>query len=85
MKKNSAQSILFTTGSTNKTEIQNIYDLAGNIAELTLEKSNQTETPCTIRGGSYIDDTKENTTLSQRSNITEKDTFNNVGFRITIF
>lgn len=83
--KNSAQSILFTTGSTNKTEIQNIYDLAGNIAELTLEKSNQTETPCTIRGGSYIDDTKENTTLSQRSNITEKDTFNNVGFRITIF
>ena len=47
--------ILLTTGATEATSLQNIYDIAGNVWEWTLEFCN-TSSPCIGRGGSCIYD-----------------------------
>ena len=44
--------ILLTTGATEATSLQNIYDIAGNVYEWTLE-FHGTGHPCVNRGGSY--------------------------------
>ena len=54
--KKASEKILLTTGTTERNKKMNIYDLAGNVFEFTLEKSIYTEYPCTNRGGSYTDD-----------------------------
>ena len=47
-------SVLLTTGATDRNSILNIYDLAGNIDEWTLEKYiSNTSTPCALCGGNY--------------------------------
>ena len=43
--------ILLTTGASDKTKLQNIYDIAGNVYEWTLEFYSA-DNPCTYRGGS---------------------------------
>ena len=48
-----ASSVLLTTGATVRNSKMNIYDLAGNVWEWTLEKSTDTNDPCAFRGGSY--------------------------------
>ena len=48
-----ASSVLLTTGATERNSKMNIYDLAGNVWEWTLEKSTDTDDPCAYRGGSY--------------------------------
>ena len=45
--------VLLSTGATERNSIMNIYDLAGNVWEWTLEKSTNTFHPCVFRGGSY--------------------------------
>ncbi len=45
-----------TTGATNRNSVCNIYDLAGNMYEWTLEYSGKMTTPCTYRGGCYQDE-----------------------------
>ena len=47
-----SNAILLTTGATEATNLQNIYDIAGNVHEWTLEFYN-TSIPCIYRGGSY--------------------------------
>ena len=47
--------ILLTTGASEYTNKQNIYDLAGNEWEWTLEKADLTFDPCAYRGGCYSD------------------------------
>ena len=44
--------ILLTTGATEATSLQNIYDIAGNLWEWTREFYS-TSGPCVDRGGSY--------------------------------
>ena len=44
--------ILLTTGATDATNLQNIYDVAGNVSEWTKEFCT-TSGPCVYRGGSY--------------------------------
>ena len=48
-----ASSVLLTTGATERNSKMNIYDLAGNVWEWTLEKSTGTFGQCAVRGGSY--------------------------------
>ena len=50
-----ASSVLLTTGATERNSVLNIYDLAGNEWEWTLEKSTNTSVPSVLRGGSYYD------------------------------
>ena len=45
--------ILLTTGGTEQSKVMNIYDIAGNVWEWTLEKISFTDGPCAIRGGSF--------------------------------
>ncbi len=45
--------VLLSTGATERNSKMNIYDLAGNVAEWTLEKTTRTSKPCAGRGGNY--------------------------------
>ena len=45
--------VLLTTGADESFSLMNIYDIAGNVYEWTLEKTSDTDHPCTIRGGSF--------------------------------
>ena len=47
-----SNSILLTTGASEACKKMNIYDLAGNVWEWTLEYTSNTSLPCAIRGGS---------------------------------
>ena len=49
----SSNSILLTTGASDACKKMNIYDLAGNVSEWTLEYTTDTLGPCALRGGSY--------------------------------
>ena len=48
-----ASDVLLTTGATGRNSVLNIYDLAGNEYEWTLEKSTIASHPSVLRGGSY--------------------------------
>ena len=43
--------ILVTTGTSEKNKVMNIYDIAGNVWEWTLEKASDTYNPFVNRGG----------------------------------
>ena len=45
--------ILLTTGGTEQSKIMNIYDVAGNVFEWTLENTSYASDPCVKRGGNY--------------------------------
>lgn len=47
--------VLFTTGATKRNRKMNLYDMAGNAIEWTLEHAitKYIDSPCTFRGGSY--------------------------------
>ena len=47
-----SNSILITTGGTEQSKVMNIYDIAGNVWEWTLEKNSDTSRSC-ARGGGY--------------------------------
>ena len=45
--------VLLSTGAVGDNSKMNIYDLAGNVWEWTLEKSTSTSYPCVVRAGNY--------------------------------
>ncbi len=51
--KSEYSSVLLTTGADVRNSKMNIYDLAGNIWEWTLEYTSNSSNPCAIRGGYY--------------------------------
>lgn len=69
---------LLTTGATKRNSKLNIFDLAGNLCEYTLEQSEQKNV---IRGGTYIE-TGDSSSVSSRK--TESDT-NIAGFRVGLY
>lgn len=79
-----ATDVLLTTGATKRNSKMNIYDLAGNISEWTLEKSNNNEYPCTFRGGNYITNGIDYPT-SYRNGRSITTDYNDVGFRVTLW
>ena len=51
--KPSNTSRLLTTGATERNSVAGIYDIAGNVREWTLEKTTNSDYPCSNRGGIY--------------------------------
>ena len=52
--KTSSEQILLSTGAAETFSKMGIYDLAGNVLELTLEYTSSTKYPCAVRGGLYL-------------------------------
>ena len=74
--------VLLTTGATERNMKMNIYDLAGNVYERTLEKSTITNNPCASRGGNY---SYASFPVSYRNSIRTSDSHNAFGFRPALY
>ena len=79
-----ASKVLLTTGATERNSKMNIYDLAGNVCEWTLEKSTNTLYPCAYRGGDYDDYGSSGPASSRTVYSTSSSNFN-VGFRPALY
>ena len=77
-------SILITTGGTEQSKVMNIYDIAGNVWELTLEKTSDTGLPCACRGGVFSYTGSDKPAASRGSFSTDVSGFN-IGFRVSLF
>ena len=77
------KSVLLTTGATKRNMRMNIYDLAGNVWEWTLEKSTYINNPCAVRGGSY--DYYGTYTVSSRRDNSSFDKYSSYGFRSALY
>ena len=75
-----ASEVLLTTGATEKNSVLNIYDLAGNEWEWTLEKSTNTDFPSVYRGGSYYSN-GSNRPASSRIYDTTSNSGDHISFR----
>jgi len=75
--------ILLTTGATEDTKLQNIYDIAGNVWEWTLEFYT-TSNPCVDRGGSYNSDGSKYPAKHRGYSYTSRSD-NDVGFRLGLW
>ncbi len=76
--------ILVTTGTSEKNKVMNIYDIAGNIGEWTLEKTSHTIYPCAYRGGYYYN-AGSYTPAADRSDNGTDSSGNRIGFRVSLF
>ena len=76
--------ILVTTGTSEKNKVMNIYDIAGNVWEWTLEKASSTGNPCANRGGFFIR-TGSYYPAADRSDCSTDYSFSSIGFRVSLF
>ncbi len=76
--------VLLSTGAVEDNSKMNIYDLAGNVYEWTLEKSTDTNIPCAIRGGRYDYGGSDYPASSRDSNSTS-DSYDFIGFRPALY
>ena len=76
--------ILLTTGGTEQSKIMNIYDVAGNVVEWTLEKSSNDSYPCANRGGGSNSDGSGNP-AAYRGNGSTTSADNVIGFRLSLW
>ena len=76
--------ILVTTGTSEKNKVMNIYDVAGNVLEWTLEKTSATSHPCASRGG-YYSSTGSSYPAAYRFGITPDFSSVTIGFRVSLF
>ncbi len=78
--------IVLSTGATTRNMKMNIYDLAGNMNEWTLERSTDSNVypldPCVIRGGCFID---SDTSVSWREDNGTDYSIYDIGFRVSIY
>lgn len=81
---NYINSIILTTGASDACKKMNIYDLAGNVWEWTLEYTNNTSGPCTFRGGGYSYSGSVNQ-ASCRSEGAKTHSLNFIGFRASLY
>ena len=81
-----SESILLTTGASEYTNKMNIYDLAGNEWEWTLEKTTNTDYPCSSRGGCYsYDFDGSRNPASDRVNDLTTSSFGTIGLRPSLY
>jgi len=74
--------ILVTTGTSEKNKVMNIYDIAGNVWEWTLEKTSYS--PCAGRGGVYCF-TGSTDPAARRFDTSTADSDGITGFRVSLF
>ena len=82
--KTSSEDILLSTGADDSFSKMGIYDLAGNVSELTLEYASDTNMPCAIRGGDYSS-TGSYCPASNRGHSNASVAFDDVGFRCVLY
>ena len=80
-----ASSVLLTTGATERNSKMNIYDLAGNVWEWTLEKSASTDFPCDFRGGCYGNNGSNSPASDRNYGPPSNDGYAYIGFRVTLY
>ena len=78
----SSNAILLTTGASDACQKMNIYDLAGNVWEYTLEYTDFASSPCAVRGSNYL---LTFYTASGRLSCNAATNGYDVGFRASIF
>ena len=83
-KKESESEILLTTGADSSFSVQNIYDIAGNVWEFTLERSPYTNVLCARRGGGF-NVTGSDYPAALRFNVSTDFSGFNIGFRVSLF
>ena len=76
--------ILLTTGGTEQSKVMNIYDIAGNVWEWTLEKTSNGSNPCAVRGGSFTS-TGSYYPAAYRSGNNTTSALDHVGFRLSLW
>ena len=77
--------ILLTTGASDECKKMNIYDLAGNVKEFTLESTNDSDAPCADRGGiSYMGGSRF-PAFNRTFSYTMLGGRSYVGFRVSLF
>lgn len=77
-------SVLLTTGTTERNSKMNIYDLAGNVYEWTLEKSHNSYSLCVGRGGYYNHSGSDRTVYVRSYDSTSRrDSY--YGFRLALY
>ena len=79
-----ASSVLLTTGASEETSKMNIYDLAGNEREWTLEKAHSNTEPCVYRGGGSSNKGSGYPVIGQ-SNYNIVYDSDGIGFRVTMY
>ena len=84
-KKESYSSILLTTGADSSFSVQNIYDIAGNVWEWTLEKTSHASNLCAERGGGLYYTGSKNNPAADRGNNNTTGTFLSDGFRLSLW
>ncbi len=77
-------SILLTTGADTSFSLMNIYDMAGNVLEWTLEKTSYASSPCADRGGGCDNDGSDYP-ASYRYNSFTSYSYGTVGFRLSLY
>ncbi len=83
--KTSAAVILLTTGADKSFSLLNIYDIAGNVREWTLEKSSSDNShPCIFRSGDYSCFGSDNPASYRNLNSTASSS-SIIGFRISLY
>ena len=83
-KKESNSDILLTTGADSSFSVQNIYDIAGNVTEWTLEKTSDTSFPCASRGGGF-GITGSGFPAAYRYYRSADSSYSTFGFRVSLF
>ena len=76
--------IIVTTGISEKNKVMNIYDVAGNVFEWTLEKTSNDSSPCAERGGCYDLSGSRNPAAYRISNNTTDANFI-ISFRLSLW
>ena len=82
--KKSSADVLLTTGADTSFSLMNIYDIAGNVLEWTLEKISGTDRPCAGRGGFYSNDGSDNPASDRYHNSTSS-SYCSIGFRLSLY
>ena len=83
-KQSGGNGILLTTGASDACQKMNIYDLAGNVNEWTLEYTASTSFPCALRGGTFNIGGSGSPASGRNGNDTTYSRYH-IGFRSSLF